>query len=82
MSLPAGVAYDLSTLAASEVSESIISRAAENRAAFAVVVLITQEAVGVSQLSLASCLHITEPLFSHTEVTLSGDPADQTLWVV
>lgn len=82
LSLPARVAYDLPALATGEVPKSIISGPAEDRAAVAVVVLITQKAVGVTQLSSASCLHILGPLFSHSEVALSGDPADQTLRVV
>lgn len=82
MSLPARVAYDLPALAAGEVPKSIISWPAEDRAAVAVVVLVTQEAVGVTQLSSARCLDVLGPLFSNSEVTLSGDPADQTLWVV
>lgn len=82
MTLPARVAYDLPTLAAGEVPKGIVSGPAEDRAAVAVVVLIAQEAVGVTQLSSAGCLHVLGPLFSHSEVTLSGDPTDQTLWVV
>lgn len=82
LSLPARVADDLPTLAAGKVAESIIPGPAEDGAAITVVVLITQEAVGVSQLSSPGCLHILEPLFSHGEVTLGGDPADQTLRVV
>lgn len=82
MSLPARVAYDLPALAAGEVAKSIVSGPAKDRAAVAIVVLITQEAIGVTQLSSAACLHILVPFFSHSEVTLSGDPTDQTLWVV
>lgn len=48
LSLPARVAYDLSTLATGKVPKGIISWPTEDRAAFAVVVLITQEAVGVT----------------------------------
>lgn len=66
MSLPARIAYDLPTLAAGEVSKSVVSGPAEDRAALPVVVLITKEAVGVTQLSSAGCLHVLGPLFSHS----------------
>lgn len=79
LALPSRVAYNLSTLATGEVSKSIISGPAEDRAAVAIVVLITQEAIGVTQLGPVSCLHVFEPFFSNAEVALSGDPADQTL---
>lgn len=82
LSLPARVAYDLPTLAAGEVSKSIISGPAEDGAALPIVMFIAEEAVGVTQLSSAACLHVLGPLFSHSKVTLSGDPTDQTLWVV
>lgn len=82
MSLPARVAYDLSALATGEVSEGVVSWPAEDRAAIAVVVLIAQEAIRVTQLCPAGCLHVLRPFLSHGEVTLSGDPADQALWVV
>lgn len=82
LALPARVAYDLSSLAAGEMSKSIISGPAKDWAAVAVVVLITEEAVGVAQLCLSSCLHVLGPFFSHIEVALSGDPANQTLRVV
>jgi len=82
MSLPARVAYDLPAIAAGEVPEGIVSGPAEDRAAVAVVVLVAQEAVGVTQLGSAGGLQILEPLVSHGEVTLGGDPADQTLRVV
>lgn len=82
MSLPARVAYDLSTLAAGKVAEGVVSWPTEDGAAVAVVVLVTQEAVRVTQLRPAGCLHVLGPLLSHGEVTLGGDPADQVLWVV
>lgn len=82
LSLPARVAYDFSALAAGKVSEGIISGSTEDRAAVTVVVLVTQEAVGVTQLCPASRLHVLGPFFSHSQVTLSGDPTDQTLWIV
>lgn len=82
LSLPARVAYDLPALAAGEVPKSIVPGPAEDRAAVTVVVLVAQEAVGVTQLSPAGCLHVLGPLLSHSEVTLGGDPADQTLRVV
>lgn len=80
--LPARVAYDLPALATGEVPESVVSGPAEDRAAVAIVVLIAQEAVGVTQFSSASCLQVLGPLVSHGKVALSGDPADQTLRVV
>lgn len=82
LSLPARVAYDLPTFATRKVSESVVAGSAENRAAVAVVVLVTQEAVGVAQLGSAGCLHVFGPLLSHSKMTLSGDPADQTIGVV
>lgn len=82
LALPAGVAYDFPALAAGKVPKSIVSRPAEDRAAFAIVVFIAQEAVGVTQLSSGDCLHVLRPLFSHSKVPLSGDPTDQTLRVV
>lgn len=80
--LPARVAYDLPSLATGEVSKSIIPGPTEDRATFSIVVLITQEAVGVTQFSSARCLHVFGPLISNSKVTLRGDPADQTIWVV
>lgn len=64
------------------MAESVVSGPAEDGAAVAVVVLVAQEAVGVTQLSSAGGLHVFGPLFSHGEVALGGDPADQTLRVV
>lgn len=82
LSLPARVAYDLPTLAARKVSESVVAGSAENRAAVAIVVLVAQEAVGVAQLGSAGCLHVFRPLVSHSKMALGGDPADQTIRVV
>lgn len=82
LSLPAGVAYDLPSFATGEVSKSIVPGPTEDRAAFSIVVFITQEAVGVTQFSSARCLHVFGPLISNSKVTLCGDPADQTIWVV
>lgn len=62
--------------------EGVVPGTAEDGAAITVVVLVAQEAVGVTQLCSAGRLHVLGPLFSHGEVTLSGDPADQTLRVV
>lgn len=82
LSLPARVAYDLPTFATRKVSKSVVAGSTEHRAAVAIVVLITQEAVGVAQLGSARCLHVFGPLLSHGKMTLSGDPADQPIWVV
>lgn len=82
LSLPARVADDLPALAARKVSESVVAGPAEYRAAVAVVVLVTQEAVGVAQLGPVGRLHVFGPLVSHSKVALSGDPADQTIGVV
>lgn len=62
--------------------ESIVSGPTEDGAAIAVVVLVTQEAIGVTQFSSPGRLYVLVPLFSHSEVTLNCDPADQTLRVV
>lgn len=64
------------------MTEGIVSWSTEDGAAIAVVVLIAQEAVRVTQLRPAGCLHVLGPFLSHGEVTLSGDPADEVLWVV
>lgn len=64
------------------MSESVVAGSAENRAAFAVVVLVTQEPVGVAQLGSAGRLHVFGPLLPHGKMALSGDPADQTIWDV
>lgn len=50
LSLPARVAYDLSALATGEVSKCVVSGSTEDGATLAVVVLITQEAIRVTQL--------------------------------
>lgn len=82
LSFPARVAYDFSTLSTGKVPKSIISGPAEDGAAITIVMLITEEAVRVTQLGPAARLHVLEPLLSNSEVTLSRDPADQTIWVV
>lgn len=79
LALPARVAYDLPSLSTGEVSKGVVPGSTEDRAAFSVVVLIAQEAVGVTQFGSASCLHVFGPLISNSKVTLRGDPADQTI---
>lgn len=81
LSLPARVAYDLPAFTTREVPKSVIAGSAEHRAAIAIVALVTEKAVGVAQLGSARCLHVFGPLISHSKVTLSGDPADQTIRV-
>lgn len=50
MPFPTGVADDFSTLSAGKVAESVVAGTAEDRAALAVVMLITDESVRVLQL--------------------------------
>lgn len=50
LSFPPGVADNFSALSAGEVAESVVAGAAEDRAALAVVMLVTNESVGVLQL--------------------------------
>ncbi len=50
VSFPSGVADDFSALSAGEVAKSVVAGAAEDRAALAIVMLITAESVRVLQL--------------------------------
>lgn len=81
LAFPARVAHFLATLSASEVTKGIITGAAEDRAAFSVVVLIAHEAIGVLEVSAATAVQVLGPLFTHRQVPLRGQAADEALGV-
>lgn len=81
MAFPPGVTDNLSALSTGEVAEGIVSWAAEDRAAIAIVVLITDKAVGVLQLGSSSSMQVLRPVISHRQMSLRGHCADNTVWV-
>lgn len=81
LAFPAWVADFLATLSASEVTKGIVPGAAEDRAAFSVVVLIAHEAIGVLEVSTAAAVQVLRPLFTHRQVPLGGQAADEALGV-
>lgn len=81
LALPARVADFLATLSASEVTEGIVPGAAEDGAAFSVVVLVTDEAVRVLEVSAAAAVQVLGPLLAHRQVPLGGQAADEALGV-
>lgn len=80
--LPSGIADDLSALPAGEMTESVISGAAENRASFSVVVLITDEPVGELEFGSSRVVQVLSPVLSHRQVSLRGHGADDALWIL
>lgn len=81
LAFPAWVADFLATLSASEVTKGIVPGAAEDGAAFTVVVLIAHEAVGVLEVSAAAAVQVLGPLFTHCQVPLGCQAADEALGV-
>lgn len=61
--------------------EGIVPGAAEDRAAFSIVVLVTHEAIGVLEVSAAAAVQVLGPLFTHCQVSLGGQAADEALRV-
>lgn len=61
------------------MTKGIISGAAEDRAAFSIVVLITHEAIGVLEVSAATAVQVLGPLFTYCQVPLGGQAADKAL---
>ena len=82
LSLPSGVANYLAPLAAREVSESVVPRPAERRAAVPVVVLLAHEPVRVLELRPPAGVQVLRPLLAHRQVTLRRHGADDAVWVV
>lgn len=81
LAFPARVADFLATLSASEVTKGVVPGATEDRAAFSVVVLIAHEAIGVLEVSAATAVQVLGPLFTHRQVPLGGQAADEALGV-
>lgn len=81
LAFPARVADFLATLSASEVTKGIIPGAAEDGTAFSIVVLITHKAIGVLEVSAATAVQVLGPLFTHRQVPLGGQTADEALGV-
>lgn len=65
MSFPSGIADDFTALSAGKVAEGVVARAAEDRAALTIVVLVTDESVRVLQLGPTTNLKILRPFFTH-----------------
>lgn len=63
------------------MTKGIISGAAEDRAAFSIIVLITHKAIGVLEVSAAAAVQVLGPLFTHCQVPLGGQAADEALRV-
>lgn len=63
------------------MAEGVISRSAEHGAAFSVVVLVTHKPVRVAEVRAAAAVKVLRPLFSHSEVPLCGQAADESFWV-
>lgn len=63
------------------MTKSIIPGAAEDRAAFSIVVLVTHKAIGVLEVSAAAAVQVLGPLFTHCQVSLGGQAADEALRV-
>lgn len=61
------------------MAKGIVPGAAEDRAAFSVVVLVTHEAIGVLEVSAATAVQVLGPLFTHCQVSLGGQAADEAL---
>lgn len=81
LAFPARVAHLLPSLPAGEVAKGIIPRSAEHGAAFSVVVFITHKPVRVAEVCAAATVKVLRPLFSHSEVPLRGQAADESFWV-
>lgn len=82
LAFPARVADFLATLSAGEVTKGIIPGAAEDRATFSVVVLVTHKAIGVLEVSAAAAVQVLGPLLTHCQVSLGGQAADEALRVL
>lgn len=63
------------------MTKGIISGAAEDRAAFSIVVLIAHKAIGVLEVSAATAVQVLGPLFTYCQVPLGGQAADEALGV-
>lgn len=81
LALPSGVADDLSALPAGEMAKSVVSGSAENRAAFPVIVLITDEPVRKLELGSARAVQVLSPVLSDRQVSLRRHGADDALRV-
>lgn len=81
LAFPARVAHLLPSLPAGEVAKGIIPRSAEHGAAFSIVVFITHKPVRVAEVCAAATVKVLRPLFSHSEVPLCGQAADESFWV-
>lgn len=81
LAFPAWVADFLATLSTGEVTKGIVPGAAEDRAAFSIVVLITHKTVGVLEVSAAAAVQVLGPLLTHCQVSLGGQAADEALRV-
>lgn len=75
--LPARQTGQLPLPGAGVVAESVVSRRAFLGTTFAVVTLVANEPIGVSQLGLLSCLHVLSPGGSHTQLPLDGKKANE-----
>lgn len=81
LAFPARVADFLATLSTGEVTKGIIPGPAEDGAAFSVVVLVAHEAIGVLEVGAAAAVQVLGPLFTHCQVSLGGQAADEALRV-
>lgn len=81
LAFPARVADFLSTFPTGEVTKGIIPGAAEDRAAFSIVVLVAHKAIGVLEVGAAATVQVLGPLFTHCQVSLGGQAADEALRV-
>lgn len=61
------------------MTKGIVAGAAEDRAAVSVVVLIANKAIGVLEVSAATAVQVLGPLFTHCQVPLGGQAADEAL---
>lgn len=81
LAFPARVAHLLPSVPAGEVAKGVIPRSAEHRATFSVVVLVTHKPVRVPEVCAAATVKVLRPFFSHSEVPLCGQAADESFWV-
>lgn len=63
------------------MTEGIVPGAAEDGAAFPVVVLIADEAIRVLEVGAAAAVQVLGPLLAHRQVPLGGQAADEALGV-
>lgn len=63
------------------MTKGIVPGTAEDGAAFSIVVLIAHKAIGVLEVGTAAAVQVLGPLFTHCQVPLGGQAADEALGV-